>query len=67
MLDEQGPFCLGLGRNYVGNEPRGDIDETEQVVRSLRNGYGVMDIAGMVGLSYPVKRLAIDLYKEGGL
>lgn len=25
-----------------------------------------MDIAGMAGLSYPAKRLAIDLYEEGG-
>lgn len=42
-------------------------ERRKQVVRLHRKGYGVMQIVGLSGLSYPTVRGAIDLYEEGGM
>ena len=42
-------------------------ERRKQVIRLHRQGYGVMQIVELSGLSYPTVRSAIDRYEEGGL
>jgi len=42
-------------------------ERRKQVIRLYSQGYGVMQIVKLSGLSYPTVRSAIDRYKEGGL
>lgn len=41
-------------------------ERRKQVVRLHRQGYGVMQIVDLSGLSYPTVRSAIDRYEQGG-
>jgi transposase len=42
-------------------------ERRKQVIRLHRQGYGVMQIVELSGLSYPTVRSAIDRFEEGGL
>jgi transposase len=41
-------------------------ERRKQVVRLHKKGIGVMQIAGMTGLSYPAVRVCVDLFEAGG-